>query len=80
MSFIKVKAIDGQECAIRVDTIVFVRSISQDTCEIGYVAANESYKITVGRSADSVLDEIELTKHYDMMCAKDWGKNMQSCP
>lgn len=74
MSFIKVKAADGQECAIRVDTIVFVRSISQNTCEIGYVAANESYKISVGRSVDSVLDEIELTHHYDMMCAKDWGR------
>lgn len=74
MSFIKVKTIDGQECAIRVDTIVFVRSMSQDTCEIGYVAANESYKILAGRSADSVLDEIEITKHYDLMCAKDWGR------
>ena len=74
MSFIKVKTIDGQECSIRVDTIVFVRSINQDTCEIGYAAANESYKISVGRSADSVLDEIELAKHYDLMCAKDWGR------
>lgn len=74
MSFVKVKSVDGQECAIRVDTIVFVRSISQDTCEIGYVAANESYKISVGRSADSVLDEIELIQHYDRMCAKDWGR------
>ena len=72
MNFIKVKAVGGQECAIRVDTIVFVRSISKDTCEIGYAAANESYKISVGRSADSVLDEIELIQHYDRMCAKDW--------
>ena len=72
MSFVKVKSVDGQECAIRVDTIVFVRSMSQDTCEIGYVAANESYKISAGRSADSVLDEIELIQHYDRMCAKDW--------
>lgn len=74
MGFIKVKAIDGQEWAIRVDTVVFVRSISQSTCEIGYLVANEGYKISVGRSADSVLDEIELTKHYDLMCAKDWRK------
>lgn len=72
MSFMKVKAIDGQECAIRVDTIVFVRSISQYTCEIGYLVANESYKFLAGQSADSVLDEIELIQHYDRMCAKDW--------
>lgn len=74
MSFVKVKSVDGQECAIRVDTIVFVRSISQNTCEIGYLVANESYKISVGRSADSVLDDIELIKHYDRMCAKDWAR------
>ena len=74
MSFVKVKSVDGQECAIRVDTIVFMRGISQNTCEIGYVAANESYKISVGRSVDSVLDEIELIQHYDRMCAKGWGR------
>lgn len=74
MSFVKVKSVDGQECAIRVDTIVFVRSISQDTCEIGYVAANESYKISVGQCVDSMLDKIELIQHYDLMCAKDWGR------
>ena len=74
MSFVKVKSVDGQECAIRVDTIVFVRSISQDTCEIGYLVANESYKFLAGQSVGAVLDEIELTKHYDLMCAKDWGR------
>lgn len=74
MSFVKVKSVDGQECAIRVDTIIFVRSISQDTCEIGYAAANESYKFLAGRSADSVLDEIELIQYYDRMSAKGWGR------
>lgn len=74
MSFIKVKAADGQECAIRVDAIVFVRSISQDTCEIGYVAANESYKFLAGQSVGAVLDEIELIQYYDRMYAKGWGR------
>ena len=72
MSFVKVKDIDGQECAIRVDTIVFVRSISQNTCEIGYLVANESYKFLAGQSVGAVLDEIELIQHYDRMCAKGW--------
>lgn len=74
MSFVKVKSVDGQECAIRVDTIVFVRSISQDTCEIGYVAANESYKFLSGQSVGAVLDEIELIQYYDRMYAKGWGR------
>lgn len=72
MSFIKVKAIDGQECAIRVDTIVFVRSISQNTCEIGYLLANESYKFLAAQSVGAVLDDIELIQHYERLCAKGW--------
>ena len=74
MSFVKVKSVDGQECAIRVDTIVFVRSMSQNTCEIGYLIAYESCKFLAGQSVGAVLDEIELIQHYDRMCAKGWGR------
>lgn len=74
MSFVKVKSVDGQECAIRVDTIVFVRSMSQGTCEIGYLIANESCKFLAGQSVGAVLDEIELIQYYDRMSAKGWGR------